>query len=298
MKSPFISLIRTVQRKSVSSQMAGQSLPRGVQSFLDRRYASDKNPRHILDIHYPEDTSGLLPVIISIHGGAFVAGEKWYNTEHSMKLCKQGFVLVNAEYTPLPNTDLFGIIHDMFLIAKWVKENIKNYHGNPNKISAIGDSAGSWILLTYSLLNHSEELRSIYKIDEPSYDFKSLGLICPVANIEKAMKYPCHIFWFKHYVYKFGSKRRKRYNLTSIQDTLNKGKLPPCYILTSKGDSYYYQFSVELSQLFANNKIEHKYKKYIPSNRILEHCFNIMHPDYPESIDANQDLLRFILSHI
>lgn len=112
------------------------------------------------------------------------------------------------------------------------------------------------------------------------------------------LKNLCHIFWFKHCVYKSGSKRRNRYNLTSIQDILNKGQLPPCCILTSKGDSFYYQFSVELSQLFADNKIEHEYIKYNSLDWILEHCFNIMHPDYPESIDTNQDLLRFINAHI
>ena len=296
MKSLFIEFVRAIQRSSVRQQMNGQSLPNDVDVIYDINYANDKNKRHVLDIIRPKDKNEKLPVIVSFHGGAFVGGEKWYNLEHSMKLSREGFVFINVEYTRVPEKDLFGVVKDGFLALKWIKENAEKYNYDLSRLSLIGDSAGSWLIMLIALVNKHKHLQAIYNVEPLDLEFKSLGLISPVADIEKAMKAPCHIFWFKPYVYKFGSKRRHPYNMTSIQDILKDNDLPPCYILTSKGDSYYYSFSLDLKNLFNKVKQKFVYDEYENGERILEHCFNIMHPDYPESIESNNKLLNFIKS--
>ena len=293
MHSLFISLIRSIQRLSVKRQMKGQCLFNNVDSFYNIKYKNDSNKRHVLDAHKPKENNGLLPVIICFHGGAFVGGEKWYNTEHCTYLAKNGFLVFNVEYTRCPEVSLFGEIREAFFVIKWIKENIASYDGDINKISLMGDSAGSWIIMLFSLINKSFELQKIYDVTPIDIKINSLILISPVADIKKAMKRPCHIFWFKPYVFR-RNEFKYPYNLTSIQEVIGFSKLEPCYIVTTQGDTYYYSFSLDLKELFKKYDVNFDYIEYKNGERVLEHCFNIMHPSYPESFDANNKILDFI----
>lgn len=293
MKSLFINLVRSIQKGSVKRQMKGQSLFDNVESFYDIRYKNDDNKRHVLDIHKPMKNNELLPVIISFHGGAFVGGEKWYNTEHCTYLAKNGYLVFNVEYTRCPEVSLFGEIREAFFAIKWIKEHISDYGGDINKISLMGDSAGSWIIMLFSIINKSFDLQKIHDVNPIKIKVNSLILISPVADIKKAMTRPCHIFWFKKYVFR-ENEFKYPYNLTSIQELIGFSRLEPCFIVTSSGDKYYYSFSLDLKKLFEKNCVNFEYIEYKNGERILEHCFNIMHPSYPESIDANNKILAFI----
>lgn len=62
---------------SAQSQGGGRavSLPAGARALRDLAYVTNGHPRQKLDLYLPEK-SGKLPLIIMIHGGAFMAGDK------------------------------------------------------------------------------------------------------------------------------------------------------------------------------------------------------------------------------
>jgi hypothetical protein len=39
--------------------------------------------------------------------------------------------------------------------------------------------------------------------------------------------------------------------------------------------------------------IDHVYREYTSRARKLDHVFNILHPEYPESIEANDDMVAY-----
>lgn len=295
MKSLFISFVRFVQKLSVKRQMKGQEKYReGVSRIFNVKYADGNNKRHILDIHYPTKNNKLLPVIINFHGGAFIGGEKWYNTEHCEVLASNNFLVFNVEYTRTPNINIFDEIKESFIAIDWIMKNLEKYHGDKSKITLMGDSAGSWMISMFQIVNNSTKLQKIYKVSRIDLDIKSNVLISPVMNVEKAMTPPCHIFWFRPYVYSLKNSKKYPLNLTSFQNVINEYKIPNCLIVTSKGDSNYYCFAKELKNLLKKSDINYEYLEYENGERILEHCFNIMHPSYPESIDANKKIIDFI----
>ena len=72
------------------------------------------------------------------------------------------FVVCNVEYrllSDLNNTvTLNEIIEDAMGAVLWVKENVKDYKGDPNKITVTGDSAGG--LLATMILTQGHNLKS------------------------------------------------------------------------------------------------------------------------------------------
>ena len=110
-----------------------------------------------LNIGSPENASNL-PVMIWIHGGAYLTGSA-NGALYSMEaLASKGVILVTLNYRlgPLgflkldevtngliPSTGNEGLL-DQRLAIQWVKENIEAFGGNPDNITIFGESAGAW----------------------------------------------------------------------------------------------------------------------------------------------------------
>ena len=107
----------------------------------------------------PADAQGL-PVLLFIHGGAWMTGggaQAWYE---GARLAAQGLIVVNASYRlgalghlgqpdahplPLPAADLL-------LALQWVAEHARAFGGDPEKITLMGQSAGGWYAHLLSVL--------------------------------------------------------------------------------------------------------------------------------------------------
>ena len=97
-----------------------------------------------------------LPVMVWIHGGALVwgSGGEYKGDE----LTKRGVILVTVNYRlgplgfyshPELNDENEGHsgnqgYRDQIAALQWVKNNIKEFGGNPNNVTIFGESAGSW----------------------------------------------------------------------------------------------------------------------------------------------------------
>ncbi|MBQ4364659.1 MAG: hypothetical protein II804_00150, partial [Clostridia bacterium] len=53
--------------------------PDTLTRVTDLRYLDDGDPMHMLDVYYPEGTAEPLPVIIDVHGGGWMYGDKELN---------------------------------------------------------------------------------------------------------------------------------------------------------------------------------------------------------------------------
>ena len=102
-----------------------------------------------LDIYTPTELNARLPVLFYIHGGAYETGASLMYPSDILAL--QGVVVVVIQYRLGPFGFLttgdsaapgnFGML-DQVEALKWVKENIENFGGNPNKVTIFGESAG------------------------------------------------------------------------------------------------------------------------------------------------------------
>ena len=110
--------------------------------WLNISYATI-SPAQKLDIYLPEEGNGPFPVIISIHGGAFMFGDKADEQVTPMlEGLKHDYAVVSVNYR-LSGEALFPKnINDVKAAIRWVKAHAATYKMNPDKIALWGGSAG------------------------------------------------------------------------------------------------------------------------------------------------------------
>jgi len=110
--------------------------------WLDLPYSNVSNSQK-LDIYLPNDGEGPFPVIVSIHGGAFMMGDKADSQVIPMlEGLKRGYAVVSVNYR-LSGEALFPKnIHDIKTAIRWIKANSVSYKLNQTRIAVWGGSAG------------------------------------------------------------------------------------------------------------------------------------------------------------
>jgi acetyl esterase/lipase len=100
------------------------------------------------DVYRPSDNR-VRPVILWIHGGALIFGDRTNicNTQLGRYL-KEGFVVVSIDYRLAPETKLPEIIGDLQDAYQWVRRDGRElFHANPRRMAVVGHSAGGYLTL-------------------------------------------------------------------------------------------------------------------------------------------------------
>ena len=119
----------------------------GVHVTRDVKYGTE--PRQALDLFVPEAPAGTSrPVLIFIHGGAFVGGDKRrpgspFYDNIMLAAARAGIVGVNATYRLAPEHKWPTGGADVGLAVKWVHERIAKHGGDPKRVFLMGHSAGA-----------------------------------------------------------------------------------------------------------------------------------------------------------
>lgn len=112
---------------------------------VTRDHAYGAHPRQVLDVFRPV-AAVRLPVVIFMHGGAFVRGDKRVSDEVYDNLlywfARNGHVGVNIEFRLAPEGVWPAGADDLAGSIAWVKANIAAHGGDPESIFVIGHSAG------------------------------------------------------------------------------------------------------------------------------------------------------------
>jgi len=110
--------------------------------WLNISYATI-SPAQKLDIYLPEEGNGPFPVIISIHGGAFMFGDKADEQVNPMlEGLKHGYEVVSINYRLSGEAPFPKNINDVKAAIRWLKAHAATYKMNAGKIALWGGSAG------------------------------------------------------------------------------------------------------------------------------------------------------------
>lgn len=129
---------------------AGLTTPDGVVRFDDIPYGEDAPKWQALDVYRPKNREGeTLPVIVSVHGGGWVYGDKAVYQFYCMSLAERGFAVVNFTYRLAPEYKFPASLEDTNLVMHWIRANAAAYGFDTEHVFAVGDSAGAHILGLY-----------------------------------------------------------------------------------------------------------------------------------------------------
>jgi acetyl esterase len=122
-----------------------------VEVLRDIAYG-DHPVAHRLDIHRPRFGPRPLPVLLYIHGGAFVLCSK--DTHRSIAQInaeRAGYLVVTINYRLAPQHPFPAAIADACAAYRWTVRNIARYGGDPGRIMVAGESAGGNLALGVAL---------------------------------------------------------------------------------------------------------------------------------------------------
>jgi len=125
---------------------------------LDVPYA-DLSPAQKLDIYLPDEGAGLFPVIVSIHGGAFMGCDKAdIQVLPMLEGLKRGYAVVAVNYRLSWEATFPALVHDVKAAVRWIRANAGRYYLDPDRIAAWGSSAGAYLA---SMLGTSAGVREL-----------------------------------------------------------------------------------------------------------------------------------------
>jgi acetyl esterase/lipase len=115
-------------------------------------YVAGAGRRRQLDVWRPRREVHGAPVLLQIHGGAWVIGDKGQQALPLMvHLAARGWVCVAANYRLSPRAKFPDHLVDCKLALKWVREHVAEYGGDPSFVVVTGGSAGGHLAALVAL---------------------------------------------------------------------------------------------------------------------------------------------------
>lgn len=103
-----------------------------------------------LNVWAPDDDSTGKPVMVFIHGGAWMVGSKDVAVHDGTGFARSGVVSVAINYRmgvegvlPIPGVPTNLCLRDMLFALAWVRDNIAGFGGDPTNVTVFGESAGA-----------------------------------------------------------------------------------------------------------------------------------------------------------
>jgi acetyl esterase/lipase len=124
----------------------GDSKPSEVQLDRGLVYGKGGDTDLKLDLAMPKNGGGPFPAVVCIHGGGWRAGARQNLVPLIKTLASRGYVAVTITYRLSPKNKWPAQIEDCKAAVRWLRANAKKYKLNPNRIGAVGFSAGGHLV--------------------------------------------------------------------------------------------------------------------------------------------------------
>ncbi len=251
----------------------GQTTPDCIERFDDIQYGPDKK-WNVLDVYRRKDLDGKLPVLIDIHGGGWVYGDKELYQFYCMEMATHGFAVVNFTYGLAPKFKHPSSMVDTNNVVKFVFENAEKYGFDTSKVFFAGDSAGAHMAAMYANICTNPEYAKKYDFEVP-HGMKPTALLlnCGVYDIAGFQKNPVGKVMGGMMKDLLGHKMTEEdADLLSPVNYVTS-KFPPCYIMTANGDFLQTQPKPLMKKLDACH-VPYVYKKYGDRKNVLMHVFH------------------------
>lgn len=116
-------------------------MPRGAEPLRDIVYGVDE--RHRLDVYPAVGATGPAPVVVFLHGGGFIRGDKADREAVGHYFSRHGVAAVLPNYRLGPRHRWPAGAEDVSSVLAWARANVAQYGGDPDHIVLAGESAGA-----------------------------------------------------------------------------------------------------------------------------------------------------------
>ena len=244
--------------------------PDDIERFDDIRYGdTDVN---LLDVYRPKNALGKLPVIVSVHGGGWVYGNKTVNQFYCMSLAQRGFAVVNFSYRLAPEFKHPTPFIDTDKVFHWVIANADKYGFDTKNVFAVGDSVGANIIGLYSCACLDKVYAKKLCVEPPEgFLPRALGLNCGLYRMMRGKVDVLMDNLADEYFPEGGTEEE----LADIDLSAHVSeKFPPSFIATALGDFLMPQAKPFCERLLSLG-VKAEYHCYGDEKNKLKHVFHV-----------------------
>jgi acetyl esterase/lipase len=130
---------------AAAAQPPGPKPPGGTKVYTNLEYVPGGHERQRLDLYIPAKADTPLPVIVWVHGGAWMGGSKDGGVM-PLSFVGKGYAVAAINYRLSQHAVFPAQIEDCNAALRWLRANAKTYNLNPERIGVWGASAGGHLV--------------------------------------------------------------------------------------------------------------------------------------------------------
>lgn len=292
--------IRHAYGSSDRKRDAGQTTPADIIRFDDILYGNDKRLKkwQLLDVYRPKDAVEAdgslkkLPVIISVHGGAWVYGDKERYQFYCLRLAQRGFAVINFSYRLAPEAKFPSSVQDTEAVFQWACNNAQQYGFDTANFFAVGDSAGGHLLSLYTdAITNKEFQKNFEFIKDKPMTLRGVALNCGKYTLDDTE--PKFKLLRSGYLPNGGTEEEVQLINSAAHVTKD---FPPAFIMTCEGDFLKEQANI-MKKALDKAGVRNELHCYGTSEKPLWHVFHC-DPRLQEAVICNDDECNFFRSLI
>lgn len=175
---PLIFLFFIALNASSQTNRVMDAFPQGTILKGNIPYNNDTLSKHLLDIYLPSIAKGKIPLVIFIHGGAWLSNDKYADIGYMKKtvaeIVSSGFALASIDYRFSTQAVFPAQMQDCNRAISFLYDNADKYGLDKNRIAVMGFSAGGHLASMVGLSKNNAIESFFIPGTSKSFNFKAV----------------------------------------------------------------------------------------------------------------------------
>ncbi len=263
---------------------------------LDIDALGDQNFFHQFDVFYADESKRNGNVVIDIHGGAYIYGDRKNNFGFASVFLDRGFDVVLLDYEPNDGSrDCISQIQTLAAELAYLQSHAEELGLDSSRFHLTGDSAGGHFALFLAECAQNLEISSQISVHLNGISFSSIAAICPVYDFRRSVHTP--LMNDKAKVVMFGSIYQDEAKVALIDPRVHRSALTqPLFVSTCRND-----FLIEESRSIKEDwEKDGKPLEFVfvdNKSQKVGHVHNVTDIGLSDSIRVNEAIISFFQKH-
>ena len=177
-ENAVLSMVRFRLNHSLNLDAIGEISAEGLREYRDIPYVNRSGKELLMDIFEPTDTAeSELPVIVNVHGGALIEGNKNFSVGFCRQLARRGYLVCSLEYRLIPAVRVYEQFDDVCAGMDCVGRKLVDFNVDFTRIYLAAESAGAYLAAYVAAMKKSEALQKAIGYEPSRMRFKAMALI-------------------------------------------------------------------------------------------------------------------------
>ena len=259
-----------------------------IEEQLDNAYVNRKGVPLAMDVFKPKvNPNTELPVIIVIHGGGLVAGDRRISRKLSRTLAEKGYLVFSIEYRLAPRANVCEQLDDVCAGMDLIGKKLVDFNVDFTRIFLVSESAGAYLATYVAAMKNSTKLQNAIGYQPTRMSFKALGLFSGMFYTNR--QDPIGLLLSEQF---YGEKGNDGTFLqyTDPEHPEIVQNLPPTFLVTSRGD-FLNRYTLDYHKALKKAGKDTHLLYY--GDKELTHSFPTLSPDRKESTEAIDKMLAW-----